>query len=46
MLELVSVLSALIINFYSPKINKSINIDTEIIWSFPYQYFEGETLTN
>jgi hypothetical protein len=46
MWEIFSILSALIINFYSPKINNSVNNDAELIRSFPFQYYEGEILTD
>ena len=52
MWTLISVSLALVINFYSPEIpknKKSIRNNypkNKIITSFPYQYFEGEVLTD
>lgn len=48
MWTLISVSLAAIINFYSPEIRetqKGIKTKNKIITGFPYQYFEGEVLT-
>jgi len=45
---LISIISALVINFYTPKIPDSKNSINNNLWtrSFPFQYFEGEVLTD